>query len=141
VDPDQLAVSLRVSLGLLLRRLRQAPVQDELAMPEIAALSRLERGGPCTTADLARVEQISPQSMGVTIAALEGRGLVARAPDPDDGRRMILSVTAAGVAVLRNKRDARAEQFARALESRFTAEELEQLQTLAPLLERLAESL
>ena len=88
--PDEvvgLAVELRGSLSLLIRRLRQVEVDDDLAIPQRAALARLERVGDLTSADLARLEQISPQSMGATLAELEARGLVARRKHPDDGRR------------------------------------------------------
>ena len=109
-----------MSLGLLLRRLRQIPGDGELTLPESSALVRLDRGGSATAAELARQEQISPQSMGATLAALEGRGLVGRVPDPADGRRVIISITAAGRRVLNNRRNARVEQMARALSADFT---------------------
>ncbi len=79
--------------------------------------------------------------MGATLASLESRGLIERAPDPDDGRRVILSITDAGLGVLRDRRNARTEQLARALSSGFTADELDQLMAVAPLLERLAQSI
>ncbi len=141
LDVDQLAGALRVSIGLLLRRMRQVPVEGELTLPETAALVRLDRGGPATSAALARLEQISPQSMGATLGALEQRGLVERRPDPDDGRRAVLSVTEAGLRVLRDKRNARTQQLARALSAHFTRSELDQLQAAAPLIERLAQSI
>jgi DNA-binding MarR family transcriptional regulator len=142
-DPEveRLAATLRVSIGLLLRRLRQVPDEGELTLPETAALARLDRGGPATPSALARAEQISQQSMGATLAALEARGLIARAADPQDGRLVVLSLTADGARVLRDRRDARTAQLARALGGNFTAEELRQLATAAPLLERLAESI
>ena len=140
-DPGELAGALRLSIGLLLRRLRQAPAGDELTLPESAALARLDRGGPATAAELARAEQISAQSMGATLGALEARGLIARAPDPGDGRRMILSVTESGLAHLRHRRNRRTEQLERALSNGFTRRELEQLAAAAPLLERLAHSI
>jgi DNA-binding MarR family transcriptional regulator len=140
-DPEQIAAALRVSIGLLLRRLRQAHDAGELTLPQTSALARLDRGGPATASALAKLEQISPQSMGATIAALETRRLVARAADPDDGRRAVLSVTEAGREVLNNRRNARTEQLARALASGFTDAELEQLKAAAPLLERLAQSI
>jgi DNA-binding MarR family transcriptional regulator len=139
--PGDLAATLRLSIGLLLRRLRQIPTDDELTLPESAALARLDRGGPATAAELARAEQISPQSMGATLAALEGRGLIARAPDPGDGRRMILSVSEPGLQLLRDRRNRRTEQLAQALSNGFTTTELEQLAAAAPLLERLANSI
>ena len=59
-DPGELAATLRLSIGLLLRRLRQVPTADELTLSESAALARLDRGGPATSAELARAEQSAP---------------------------------------------------------------------------------
>ncbi len=140
-DVGQVAAALRVSIGLLLRRLRQVRVDGELTLPESSALVRLDRGGSATPGELAKLERISPQSMGATLAALEARGLVERRPDPRDGRRVVLSVTEAGRDVLRDKRNARAEQLAQALSAGFTPAELRQLMAVAPLLERLAQSI
>ena len=95
----QVAGALRVSIGLLVRRLRQAQAEGELTLPETSALARLDRGGPTTSSALARLEQISPQSMGATLGALEARGLVERRPDPGDGRRAVMSFTEAGLQV------------------------------------------
>ena len=141
LDTDQIAANLRLSIGLLLRRLRQVPTSDELSLSESAALARLDRGGPATAAALARAEQISPQSMGATLASLESRGLIERAADPDDGRRVILSISGGGLELLRNRRNARTERLAEALSSGFTRDELEQLNAVGPLLERLAQSI
>ena len=113
----------------------------DLTLPETSALSRLDRGGPATSSDLARLEKISPQSMGVTVAALLERGLVARERDPEDGRRIMLSVTAAGRDLLLARRGARTEQIARALADGFTQAELAQLRSVTALLDRLAEKL
>lgn len=140
-DVHDIAAALRVSVGMLLRRLRQVRPDDELTLPEGSALARLDRIGPATPGALAKVEQISPQSMGATLAALEARGLIERHPDPADGRRVVLSVTEAGLELLRNKRGARTEQLAQALSAGFTAAEMRQLAAAAPLLERLAQSI
>ena len=140
-DVHQVAGALQVAVGLLRRQLRQAQADGELTVPETAALARLDRGGPATASALARLEQISPQSMGATLSALEVRGLIERRADPADGRRIVLSVTGAGLQVLRNRRSARTEQLARALSAGFTRAELRQLMAAAPLIERLAQSL
>jgi DNA-binding MarR family transcriptional regulator len=79
--------------------------------------------------------------MGATLAALESRDLVERSPDPQDGRRIVLSVTAAGLRLLRHRRTARTAQLAHALSSGFTRTELAALQAAAPLIERLAQSI
>ena len=141
LDVDQVAGALRVSIGLLLRRLRQVQAQGELTLPETSALVRLDRGGPATPGALAKLEQISPQSMGATLGALELRGLVERRPDPGDGRRAVMSLTEAGRQTLWQRRNARTQQLAKALAAGFTRSELEQLMTAAPLIERLAQSI
>jgi len=140
-DADDVAGALRVSIGLLLRRLRQVQAGDDLTLPESSALARLDRGGPTTPGALAKLEQISPQSMGATLAALEARGLVQRRPDPGDGRRAVISATETGLQALRNRRNARTQRLAQALSVGFTRPELEQLMAAAPLLERLAQSI
>jgi DNA-binding MarR family transcriptional regulator len=140
-DVTEVAAALRVAIGLLVRRLRQTQPEGELTLAETSALSRLDRGGPATSSDLARQDRISPQSMGATLAALEQRGLIERHRDPEDGRRIALSISAAGRRVVSDRRGARTEQIAAALRTGFTDGELGQLLAVVPLLERLAEKL
>jgi DNA-binding MarR family transcriptional regulator len=140
-EVEEVAAAVYLSVGLFKRRLRQVPAPGELSLPESSALRKLERGGPATVTTLARAEQISAQSMGATLSALEARGLVKRQSDPADGRRAVMSVTEAGLSALSDKRNARIAQLARALEAGFTPAELGQLMAAAPLIERLAESI
>jgi DNA-binding MarR family transcriptional regulator len=134
---EEVARALLMSMGLLRRRLRQVPVADALTLPQTAALGRLDRGGPAAAADLARQEQISPQSMGATLSELEARGLVKRQQDPADGRRILLSISAAGRRELNRRRTARVEQLTKGLAD-FSESELAQLAVATPLIERLA---
>ncbi|HEY1715802.1 MAG TPA: MarR family transcriptional regulator [Solirubrobacteraceae bacterium] len=140
-DTTTVAAALRVSIGLLVRRLRQIPVEGELTLSETSAIARLDRGGPTTPGALARQEQISPQSMGATLGALEARGLIERAADPADGRRAVMSITDAGRQLLRSRRTAKVQQLSRALSTEFTPGELDQLAAITPLLERLAQNI
>ena len=139
---DDVAGALQSSVRLLVQRLRQTQaVEGDLTSSETSALARIDRVGPTTAAELARLERISPQSMGATLGALEERGLVGRAPDPDDGRRLIMSLTDEGQQLLRRRRQARNELLSHALADGFTRAELAQLLVAAPLIERLAQSL
>lgn len=70
-------------------------------------LGRLERDGPATLTALARVENMRSQSMGAIVGPLEEAGLVAGAPDPNDGRQTLLSVTEQGRAYILENRQAR----------------------------------
>jgi len=146
-DVHEVAAALRIAVGMLVRKLRQLPaghpghVSAELTLAETSALSRLDRGGPATSSEMAKQDRISPQSMGATLAVLEQRGLIERRKDPEDGRRVVLSITAAGRQVVNDRRSARTEMIAAALRGGFTPAELDLLHAAAPLLERLAEKL
>ena len=140
-DAVQVAHALRLSVGLLMRRFKQTPLPGELTMPERAALARLDRGGPATASELAKQEQISPQSMGATLSGLERRGLIERTKDPEDGRRVVLSPNTEGRKTLNDRRAARTQMLAEALEANFTPSEMRVLMDAAPLLERLANAL
>lgn len=141
VTPYDVAEVLQGSVGLLFRRLKQIGVDGDLPTPARAALSRLQREGPATSAELARAEQVTPQSMGATLKSLEADRLIERTGDPADGRRVVLTITPAGVARVERKRSARTEQLATALSSGFTAAELDILHEAAPLIVRLARGL
>jgi DNA-binding MarR family transcriptional regulator len=78
--------------------------------------------------------------MAATVAVLEERGLVGRRPDPDDGRKQLVSVSADGRAYLADRRRAGEEWMARALRDRFTEQELRTVLAALPLLERLADA-
>ena len=140
-DPLEVAAALYLSISLFLLQLRRSPVQGELTLPEISALERLDRAGSATPGRLAAAEQITPQAMGATLGELTRRGLAERRSDPADGRRVVVSLTEAGRRFVRNKRNARTEQLAKALSDRFTPAEIEVLGAAAPLIERLGRSL
>jgi DNA-binding MarR family transcriptional regulator len=138
-DPDDVAAALYEGISLLARRFGQFQVPGDVTLPERSALSRLNRGGPATAADLARAEQITAQAMGTTLVGLEERGLVERRPDPNDGRRIIMSLTGAGEQMLRRKRDARTRRLGTLLGELFTEDEIATLAEAAPLITRLGE--
>lgn len=137
---EQVAADVRGTLATLYRRIRQTKQIGDLTLSESSTLSRLQHNGPATAATLARLERISPQSIGVTIASLQAKGLIQRSADPADGRRVILSLTRVGDATVEARRSARDQQFTRAL-SALSAEERAQLLQVMPVLERLAQEL
>jgi DNA-binding MarR family transcriptional regulator len=140
-DDERLAADLRVSLGRIVRRLRQAHEPGELTLSELSVLSRIDRDGPATPGALATSERVRPQAMGTTLTALEQRGLVSRMPDPEDGRRVSMSLTEAGRRLLLDRRSVSTTRLTRALAENFTHEERRRLVDAVPLLDRLADSL
>ncbi len=140
LDFEQAAAELRAVLAALYRRIRQTKELGELTGPEGSALSRLSHQGAMTAAELAKLEQISPQSIATTLQGLVARGLIERAADPADGRRLILSLTAAGEDTVRHRRTARAEQLQQAMAA-LEPGERERLIAALPALARLAREL
>ena len=138
LEVTRAASDLRALLGRLSRRLRQTSVVGEMTLSQASVLSLLEREGPATPGILATKERISPQSMGAILISLEALGLVSRTPDPNDGRRLVISPTEAGLQVIHGARRQKEERLARALADNFTAEEQQALMAALPLLERLA---
>ena len=106
------------SIGLLIRRLRSAapPELSEFSWTQKAVITRLEKEGPMTTADLARAEGVKPQSMGTSVTTLEEMGLVERKPHPTDGRQFLIKLTNKGTALRKTYRDARTIWLAEAME-------------------------
>ncbi len=138
-EVDRAAGELRACLGPLVRRLRQVHVDGEVTLSQASVLVRLEREGSSTPGALAAGEQIRPQSMGAILAALQDRGLVSRSPDPSDGRRVLMSMTAAGRQSLQGVRQEKARRLARAITEGLSPSEQRQLIDAIPLLERLGQ--
>ena len=134
VDTTQLAGELRVVLGQLMRRLR---AEHGFSLAQGAVLGRLDRGGPATVSDLAAAERIRPQSMAQTVTDLQSDGLVARSPDPTDGRRILVALTDAGRATLAADRLKREGWLAKSIDEELSAEEQHLLANAVPLMRRL----
>jgi DNA-binding MarR family transcriptional regulator len=78
--------------------------------------------------------------MAQTVGDLEDDGLVERRPDPSDGRRASVSLTAAGCEALEADRRHREGWLVKAIEEELTPEERRTLGDSVSLLRRLAES-
>jgi DNA-binding MarR family transcriptional regulator len=129
------ASELRTVLGQLVRRLRS---EYTFPLAQASVLGRLDREGPLTTSALAAAERVRPQSMAQTLAELESDGLIARRPDPDDRRQVLIELSESGrerIAAERGKRD---DWLAAAIAAELSAEEQRTLLEAVPLLRRLS---
>jgi DNA-binding MarR family transcriptional regulator len=135
----QAARDLRVVFSRLRRRLREVYDTGELTPSQTSVLSRLGKEGPASASVLAAAERVRPQSMAATLAALDQLGFVQREPDPQDGRRQLVSLTTAGIERVEGSRAAREEWLARALQDRYTDAERRTLVEGLGLLHRLTQ--
>jgi DNA-binding MarR family transcriptional regulator len=134
------ARELRVLFSRLRRRLRELAIGDDLTPSQTAALTRLWKEGASSASGLAGAEGVRPQSMATIVAALEQRGLIERTPDPEDGRRQVVSLTGQGRRRAESDRQARQEWLARAIQERYSERERRVILEALSLLERLTES-
>ena len=134
------ARELRVLFSRLRRRLRDLGIDDELTPSQTAVLTRLWKEGASSASVLAGAERVRPQSMATIVAALEQRGLIERTPDPEDGRRQVVSLTGRGRRRAESDRQARQEWLARAIQERYSERERRVILDALSLLERLTES-
>lgn len=141
-DPtaEEVAQQLASVVGRLLRRLRSSSSESLLTPTQRSVLARLEDAGPATTADLARAEFVRPQSMRLTLGALEAQGLIERAPDPADGRKSVVSVTDTGRTTLAEVRAAKRNWLAEAVAAELDGAERRTVAEAATLIERLVGS-
>ena len=110
----------------------------QLSLTGLATLASLERKGAQRISELAGVQGVAQPSMTVLIGTLEQADLVARRPDPSDGRAVLVSLTEKGVGFLTERRRAGAERLSE-LVGRLSDEELDALAAAVPALVRLRE--
>jgi DNA-binding MarR family transcriptional regulator len=140
-DPEHVGAELRLAVARIARRLRQAHAVGDVTLSEVSVLARLDRDGPASPGVLAEHERVRPQAMATTLAALEERGLVRRRPDAEDGRRAVLTVTAAGRKIMLDRRSESNQRLTSILQEEFTAAERRKMLAVLPLLDRLADRL
>lgn len=97
-----LSEDLRLACMRISRRVRFES-DHEIAPHQFSVLARLEAGA-LTPRMLADIEKISAPSMTRTVGCLVDLGLATRAPHPDDGRQVLVSLTDQGHEVLRRTR-------------------------------------
>lgn len=126
------------SVVRLTRRLRQER-HSELTPTQLAVLGTLLTKGPMTPSGIAAHEHVQPPSMTRTINCLDELNLITRSPHPDDGRQIVVSVSAKGEKIIVAER-ARRDQWLACRFTELTAAERKLLRDATALLERLTAS-
>jgi DNA-binding MarR family transcriptional regulator len=135
---DASVTDLAHAVGLFVRRVRATATAEGLSMTESAVISRLAGDGPATTAELARLEGMRPQSMRTTISALEKMGIVERKAHPTDGRQVLIALTRHGTELRKSAKDTKRSWLAQAV-AQLPAADRETLFAAGDVMLRLAE--
>ena len=90
-------------IGFILRMVSQRhaaifarEIGANLTPTQWAALSKLAETGPCSQNQLGRLTAMDVATIKGVIDRLTARGLTETSPDPDDGRRLLVSLSRAG---------------------------------------------
>ncbi|HEX2095888.1 MAG TPA: MarR family transcriptional regulator [Solirubrobacterales bacterium] len=137
------AARLRMAIVRTARHLRQEAASaaggTELSPTAAAALATVERHGPLTPSELAEVERVKRPTATRTLRLLVDAGLVDRAPDPDDRRSALVSISAAGRDRLRRLRGRKNAYLAQRMRE-LPPEDVAALERAAAILEELLEA-
>nr|WP_224272800.1 MarR family transcriptional regulator [Streptomyces venezuelae] len=118
---DREFLALERELAVFLRRARAQSgemareVHPELEPAAYGLFVRLDDAGPQRATELAGYFGVGKATMSRQLRALEDLGLVARDPDPADGRASLVRLTEEGRNRFRHVRDARRERYVRKL--------------------------
>ncbi|MFG2135988.1 MarR family winged helix-turn-helix transcriptional regulator [Streptomyces sp. NPDC048650] len=136
---DHVFLSLERELAVFLRRARASSgelareVHPDLEPAAYGLLVRLADAGAQRATELAAYFGVGKATMSRQLHALEKLGLVAREPDPADGRAVLVRITDEGRERFTRVRTARRARYAR----RLASWERPEVAELARLLNRL----
>lgn len=130
---------LRTQVAALHQRIRrEAPTVDGLPRPALTVLAAAVRRSGLTPRDVAEELHMTSSNVAASLRELESAGFVERGRDPDDGRRVLLTPTAAGRRVVAELFDERETWLGRAVATCLDDDEQDLLRRAGDLLERLA---
>jgi DNA-binding MarR family transcriptional regulator len=135
------AAQLRLGIVRTARRLRQEAAAEAtgLTPTSTAALATIERHGPLTPSELAKLERVQRPTVTRTLGCLDREGLIERTPDPTDRRSALVSVNAAGRERLRRLRGRKNAFLAKRMRD-LPADDVATLERAAEILEGMLES-
>ena len=135
------AVRLAMAVSRLRSRIRIEAGMRSTGIPisQLAVLGRIIDEGPTTAAALAAGEYVTQQAIAQSLATLKERGLVEKQADPSDGRKSLVTATAAGVKLMDGITASREEWLTRAIDAAVRPKERPLLAEAIGLLERIAD--
>ncbi len=95
---DEAIDDLRSAIARIARRLKAENADDQLGSTQLTVVMLLAREGPHTLGELSDFVRVTPPSMNQTVNSLASLGFVHREPDPNDGRKVLVVATKAGLA-------------------------------------------
>ncbi|MFF3706944.1 MarR family winged helix-turn-helix transcriptional regulator [Streptomyces phaeochromogenes] len=136
------AQRLQDAMKRLRARLRSESGQHAVGLTatQLGVLVSVVREGPVTAARLAALEHVSAQAIAQSLAVLKAAGLVHGEPDPEDGRKKLMSADPSATELIDKLLNGRSSFLARAIDQVVAPDEREDVEKAIELLERLADA-
>ncbi len=129
---------LSASLERLVTTVRRMVPPEGLSLTAVSTLRTLEVSGPSRLSELAAGQGVTQPAMTQLVTRLEREGYAERGGSPDDARVVMVSLTAAGRELLRERRRARSRMLRELLDG-LPEGDREQIFAAVPAINLLAE--
>jgi DNA-binding MarR family transcriptional regulator len=133
------AAEFRRQLMALQRRLRREMTSGSVPMSDALVLGAIERlGAAVSPGQLAADLLMATSNVAASLRLLERDGLIRRGRDPDDARRVLIEITAAGRRYVSDDRRRRDSWLCEAINTTLSSREQDTLRRAGELMSRLA---
>jgi DNA-binding MarR family transcriptional regulator len=138
MNTTELSSSLRTVISTLHKSLRkQADSVKEYSMTEVETIGHLFRSPTLLPTELAALTRVKTQSMSQILKKMEEQGIIKRIPSKDDKRKVYISLTPFGKKMVEKVKYDKDEWLKGAIEKSLTDKEMELLEKVLPVLNKL----
>ncbi|WP_080054373.1 MarR family winged helix-turn-helix transcriptional regulator [Spirosoma aerolatum] len=134
-NDQELSTELRIVVTRLIKKLRsESPTHAKLSLTERSVIKLLDKQKELLPSEIARTEKVTMQSMSQILNHLLALGYITRTPSQTDKRKVVISLSETGQAILHAVRNEVDEWLNKAILQTCSAEDKAILrQALVPL--------
>ena len=134
-NDQELSTELRTVVTRLIKKLRsESPTHAKLSLTERSVIKLLDKQKEMLPNEIAKMEKVTTQSMSQILNHLLALGYITRKPSETDKRKVIISLSEAGQAILPAVRNEVDEWLSKAIQATCSVEDKAILrQALGPL--------
>lgn len=138
MNTTELSSSLRTVISTLHKSLRkQADSVKEYSMTEVETIGHLFRSPSLLPTELSALTRVKTQSMSQILKKMEEQGIIKRIPSKDDKRKVYISLTPFGKKMVEKVKYDKDEWLKGAIEKSLTDKEMELLEKVLPVMNKL----
>ncbi|MVM30742.1 MarR family transcriptional regulator [Spirosoma sp. HMF4905] len=134
-NDQELSTEIRTIVARLIKKIRsQSPTHQKLSLTERSVIKLLDKQKEMLPNEIAKMEKVTTQSMSQILNHLSALGYITRKPSETDKRKVMISLSEVGQAILHAVRHEADEWLTKAIQETCSAEDKALLrQALVPL--------